>query len=430
MPSPESNSAAKAASIQEDSAAISDTFGNDIDDPHAIYRELRRSAPVMEGDILAKFNVPSQADYANRGRRVFTLFRYEDVMAVLRDVKTYTSSLLGEGIGQFLGGFMLTAMDGDEHKLARALLAPAFSPTTVAKWRDRVKPVIRSERIEPLTSAKRCDLIAEVLLPLPIRVIYEILGFPPGREQAEQFAAWAMRILVGPQRDPEKAQAALKAAFQASQDIYDHVLPLVRRKRAQGGQGDDLIAYLLRASYDGRTLTDEEITSFIRQLLPAAAETTTRSFGSMLTAILQRPALLERVRGDRALVPKVVEEGMRWETAAQFLARECARDVEIRGVKVPQGASLSLACGSANRDEEVFSDPDEFDIDRPRRPHAGFGGGAHTCLGHMVAKMEMESMLNAMLDAWPNLRLDPNAAPPRITGVQLRGPRVLHVIWD
>src|SRR5271155_3091345 len=110
MNMPASPNAAGPRSIKDDFAAIHDTYGSGINDPHAIYRELRRSAPVMEGDILAKFNVPSQAGYANRGRRVFTLFRYEDVMAVLRDVKTYTSSLLAEGIGQFLGGFMLTAM--------------------------------------------------------------------------------------------------------------------------------------------------------------------------------------------------------------------------------------------------------------------------------------------------------------------------------
>jgi len=91
---------------------------------------------------------------------------------------------------------------------------------------------------------------------------------------------------------------------------------------------------------------------------------------------------------------------------------------------------LSLACGSANRDEEVFPNPDEFDIDRPRRAHAGFGSGPHSCLGLLVAKMEMEHMLNAILDAWPNMRLDPTAPPPQITGVQLRGPRVLRVIWD
>src|SRR3546814_13874067 len=98
-------------------------------------------------------------------------------------------------------------------------------------------------------------------------------------------------------------------------------------------------------------------------------------------ALLERPALLDRVRADRTLVPKVINEGMRWETASQFLARQATVDVEIRGVKIPAGAAVSLASGSANRDEDIFDNPDEFDIDRPAKVNLGFGGGAHLCLG-------------------------------------------------
>ena len=163
-------------------------------------------------------------------------------------------------------------------------------------------------------------------------------------------------------------------------------------------------------------------------MLPAAAETTTRSFGSMLVALLERPALLARIREDRNLVSRAVNEGMRWETASQFLARQASVDVEFHGVKVPAGAALSLCSGSANRDETVFDNPDEFDIDRPQRVNVGFGAGVHMCLGMPVAKTEMEAMLNAILDL-PNLRLDPDQPPPVIVGAQLRGPRALHVVW-
>jgi cytochrome P450 len=148
----------------------------------------------------------------------------------------------------------------------------------------------------------------------------------------------------------------------------------------------------------------------------------------MLVALLERPALLERVRADRALVPKVINEGMRWETASQFLARQATVDVEFRGVKIPAGAALSLASGSANRDEEVFENPDEFDIDRSAKVNLGFGAGPHLCLGMQIAKSEMEAMLNCLLDL-PVLRLDPDAPSPRIVGAQLRGPRALHVVW-
>jgi cytochrome P450 len=239
-----------------------------------------------------------------------------------------------------------------------------------------------------------------------------------------------MRILVGPQRDPERMKASMESAFAAAREIYDETIVIVRQRRAEGSQGNDLIGYLLRTNDNGRMLDDGEITEIVRQLLPAAAETTTRSFGSMLVALLERPELLARVRADRALVPKVINEGMRWETASQFLARQCAVDVEIRGVQIPAGTALSLAAGSANRDEDMFDDPDAFDIGRPNRVNVGFGAGPHTCMGMQIAKMEMEAMLNGLLDHLPNLRLDPGMPPPKIVGAQLRGPRVIHAVWD
>ena len=413
-----------------DFSVVSDVYsGNVLADPHQLYKELRRSQPVMQGDILARFGVPSQADYSNLGREVFTLFKYQDVMTVLRDPVTFSSGLLNEGLGQFLGGFMLTAMDADRHKLARNLLAPAFAGGALAKWKDIMRPVTQ-DAIRRLAPRKRAEIVADILLPLPVRLIYDIMGYPSDEAMLKDYAARAMKILVGPQRDPEKLAASMKAAFKAAQELYDDTIAIVRRRRAEGSGGDDLIGFLLRAAYDGRTLDDGEITEFMRQLLPAAAETTTRSFGSMLVALLRDPALLLRVRNDRALVPKVINEGMRWETASQFLARQCTRAVEFRGVSIPAGAALSLASGSANRDEDIFDDPDAFNIDRQVKPNVGFGFGPHMCLGIQVAKLEMESMLNSLLDGLPNLRLDPDAPAPSIVGAQLRGPRAIHVVWD
>jgi cytochrome P450 len=417
-----------AATLDKDFAAVSDMFGTDINDPHSLYRQYRTIQPVMEGDILARFGVPSQADYSNLGRQVFTLFKYHDVLAVLRDSTTYSSTLLNEGLGKFFGGFLLTGMENGRHKQIRSLLAPAFSPRAVQEWKVMLGPVAQ-DAVAALRPAGRAELINDLLLPLPVRMIYEIMGFPHDTEQMNAFAARALKILVGPQRDPEKMRISMEAAFQAAQELYDETLHIVRQRRAAGSLGNNLIGYLLRADNKGDTLYDSEITELIRQFLPAAAETTTRSFGSMLVALLQDPALRERVTNDRALVSKVVSEGMRWETASQFLARQANIDVEIRGVKIPAGAALSLATGSGNRDEEIFENPDVFDIDREQRTNLGFGAGAHLCLGMQVARTEMEAMLNALLDL-PKLRLDPSQPPPVIVGAQLRGPRTIHVIWN
>src|SRR3546814_213571 len=210
-----------------------------------------------------------------------TLFKYQDVLSVLRDPKTFTSTLLNEGLGQFLGGFLLTGMEDSKHKLTRNLLAPAFSPKALLEWKALVAPVAR-DAITTLAERKRADQIADLLLPLPVRMIYEIMGFPKDEARTQEFAARAMRILVGPQSDAEKMRLSMESAFKAAQELYDDTLEIVQQRRANGSVGNDLIGYLLRANDDGRMLDDAKITELIRQFLPAAAETTTRSFGSKI----------------------------------------------------------------------------------------------------------------------------------------------------
>lgn len=419
------------ASINTEFNAVSDTYdGTGVIDPFPLYAELSAATPVMDGDILARFGVPSQADYGNKGRRVFTLFRNDDVMAVLRDPQTWTSSLLMDGLGAFLGDVMLTALDGEAHKRLRTLLQPCFAPAVLQRWNDQIiNPVIRDEFIAPMRARGHAELVKDFALPFPVRIIYDILGFPKDRAAMERFAGWALRILAGPQKDPEKTKAAMEGAFQAAQELYDHVKPIVVQRRAEGSVGDDLIAYLLRAEVDGVGLDDHRITNLVRMLLPAAAETTTRTFANLMVLLFEHPETLERVRADRSLVRKALNESMRFEPVAAFHARQAARDVVVRGVTIPAGAAVSVSVASANRDPDIYRNPDVFDIDRPLRPIIGFGYGVHMCLGMQTAQMEVEGAVNAMLDL-PNLRLDPGKPRPVIRGMQLRGPDAIHVLWD
>ncbi|MFA5494894.1 MAG: cytochrome P450 [Porticoccaceae bacterium] len=422
-----------ASNMASDFAAVSDVFsGAGEDNPYPMMARLRDSTPVMEGDILAHFGVPSQADYANKGRQVFTTFRYEDCMAILRDPETFTSSLLMDGLGAFLEDAMLTALDGEAHRNLRASLQGAFTPANVKHWHENmIGPVIVDEFVKPLVARKRCDLVNDFALHFPVRVIYELMGFPNDPAAIEQFAGWALRILAGPQPDPEKAKISMAAAFQAAQDLYDHVRPIVAARRASGDfDGRDLMSHLLRADAQGAQLDDHKITNIIRMLLPAAAETTTRSFANMMVLLLDRPELLARVWDDRKLVPKVINESLRYEPVSAFLARQAAKDVEIAGVKIPKGAAISLANGCANRDESAFANGETFDIDRPLKPILSFGFGAHTCLGLAIAKMEMTSALNAVLDHMPGLRYDPAEPRAKIVGITMRGPRAVHVVHD
>ncbi len=420
-----------AGGIQEGFRSVSANFAGTVGDPTPIYREKRRTDPVMKGDILEEFGVPPI--FGNpRGRQVYTLFRHAHISAVLRDNQTYLSRLIGEGLGSFVGNFMLTAMDGDYHRKMRGLLQPSFMPNVLKAWRtDLIDPVIRGEYVAPLVPRGRADLIADMGLGFPVRVIYAILGFPADDLAGQElFAGMALKILAGPKRDPEEAVRARKEALEVSQALYDYVLPIVRARRASGAEDNSLMSRLIRSEFEGERLTDEQVTDFTRMLLPAAAETTTRTFGSLMVLLLERPELFERIRADRSLIGKAIDESMRFEPVATFKAREANRDVEIGGVQIPAGSILSMVVHSANRDEEVFENPDMFDIDRKPKPSFGFGYGVHMCIGMFVAKAEVESAVNAIFDMMPGVRFDPGRPPPEIKGVGLRGPEAVHVVWD
>ena len=130
------------------------------------------------------------------------------------------------------------------------------------------------------------------------------------------------------------------------------------------------------------------------------------------------------------MIGKLIDETVRYEPVATFKVRQASRDVEVGGVLVPKGGLVQCMVISANRDEDVFDNADQFDIDRKVKPSFGFGWGAHMCIGQFVAKVEINCAINAILDLFPNIRLDPSMPAPVIAGAQLRGAKSIHVIWD
>lgn len=403
--------------------------GSDVD-LYDIYKTMRKSSPVIEEDFMSKLGVPNIAGH-DANRKTFTVFNYKDVMTVMRDAECFTSGFIAEGLGAFFDGLILTGMDGEQHKKMRALLQPIFMPKVVNSWRDsKMDPIVRKEFLEPLVPSKKADLM-DFGLYFPIRLIYALIGFPDDEpEKIKQYAAWALAILAGPQVDPEKAQEARKAAMHAAESLYHAVKESVVKVRAEGTKGNDLISRLIHAEFEGRFLDDHEIATFIRSLLPAAGETTTRTFGSLMVLLLERPDLLEEVRNDRSLVGAAIDEAVRYEPVATFKVRQASRDVELSGVNIPSGAMVQCIVSSANRDEEAFDNADQFDIRRKNKPSFGFGFGPHMCIGQFIAKTELSVALNAVLDLFPNIRFDPDQPKPVIKGAQLRGPHTLPVVWD
>lgn len=417
--------------LERDFLLLSDTYsGTAPPDIYPMLAELRETQPVMEGDILAKFNVPSQADYAMSGRPVMTVFRYHDVQAILRDAKNWKSSIMADGFGASVDNLLITAMDDDRHKKYRSLFAPPFAMPVIAGMRETViRPILQAEYAEPMRPLGKADLVRDYALPFPVRVVYAVFGFPEDRESVMKFATWALRILSGPQLDPHRAAETGPAAYEAAQQLFEHVLPIVRARRAENRDGPDLLSFMLRAEVDGERFTDEEITAFVRMLLLAATETTSRSFANMMAMLLERPDVMERLRADRSLIPKAVTESMRLDPVATNAARLAAKDMVVAGVTIPAGTAVTVSIGAANRDPDVYERPDEFWLDRPMRPVLSFGFGPHICMGQHIARQEMEVALDLLLD-FPNLRFDPDQPRPVIRGMQLRGADAIHVLWD
>jgi cytochrome P450 len=243
-----------------------------------------------------------------------------------------------------------------------------------------------------------------------------MVGIP--RADYPQFQKWAIDI-VGFPRDYPRGYAAAAA-------VREYLLPIIAERRRR--PADDVISTLVAGTVDGQGLSDEDVVSFLRLLIPAGAETTFRLIGNMLFALLTQRERWERVRADRSLVLWAIEETLRWETSVLMVSRQANREVEFRGVKIPADGVVSVVVASANRDEEHYDRPDEFDLDRHADDHLAFAFGRHHCLGYHLARLEARLALTALLDRLPNLRLDPAAPPPTITGLAFRSPKSLPAL--
>jgi cytochrome P450 len=168
----------------------------------------------------------------------------------------------------------------------------------------------------------------------------------------------------------------------------------------------------------------------LRLLLPAGVETTYRSLGNLLFALMSDTSQLDAVRADRSLLPQAIEEAVRWNPPLLTITRTTTCDTELGGVSIPQGCSVLPMLGSTNRQEDRWDDPDEFNIFRTPKGNLGWGHGVHVCLGMHLARLEMRTAVNLLLDRLPNLRMDPDGDDPHIRGQVFRSPTSLPVLFD
>jgi cytochrome P450 len=260
--------------------------------------------------------------------------------------------------------------------------------------------------------------VSQFTFTFPLRVMARIIGIPIDDFDAFHHQALA---LISVADDPQKGLAA-------AQWIIDYLRPILHARRDD--PREDLMSTLAHAEVEGERLTDDEVLSFLRLLLPAGAETTYQLTGSTLFACLSHPEVLAQVRADPNAMDAVIEEVLRWESPVQYVSREVTRTVDLDGWEVPEGGLIMFAIGSANRDETRFEDPDRFVLNRPNiGDHVAFGFGEHFCAGSHLGRLEARVAVPALLDRLPNLRLDP-AEACQMVGLAFRSPDRLPVLFD
>jgi cytochrome P450 len=393
----------------EDFGAFDDVVSGNIRDPYPELARQNREEPVQRIDISG---MPGE-----EGKPVFIIYRHEDIVQMLRDNETFSSAIIISAFGDVLGKQVMLGMDEPEHGRHRALVSKAFSQKALARWEDNLVGKVGNELIDGFARVGKADLVKDFTFPYPTQIIAGLLGLP--RDDYPQFQRWSISLLSFT-INPERGKAASEA-------LVKYFSPILEARRAE--PRDDLISSLAQAAIDGEKLSDEEIYSFLRLLLPAGVETTYRSLGNLLFALLSHREQFEAVKADPSLLPQAIEEAVRWDAPLLNITRVTTRETELGGVKIPAGCSVMPMLGAANRQEDRYPEPNEFDIFRAAKGNVGWGYGVHVCLGMHLARMEMRVAMNLLIDRLPNLRFDPEADDLHIRGQVFRSPAALPVVF-
>jgi cholest-4-en-3-one 26-monooxygenase len=359
--------------------------------PHERFDRLRREAPVFW------HKEPS-------GPGFWAITKHADVMAVSRDLGTFSSEVRGTQIPDLsredfrVSPDNLAIMDPPRHTRFRTLLAKGFTPEALR----RVEPFVRASMtrlIDDVVWRGQCDMVSDLAGNLPLLVIFEMLGVPA--TDRDQILRWMLPLLAPD--DPEFASSPEEMASLTRRFLeYAHALAAERR----GAPRDDILSLLMQAEVDGDRLSYSEFGTLFFLFLAAGSDTTRNLILNGMVALLEHPEQRARLLADPSLIPSAVEEMLRFCPSVIHFRRTATRDTEIRGQPIAAGDKVVLWYASANRDEEVFPNPHVFDIGRKPNNHIAFGYGPHFCIGNLLARIEASVAFEELLRRLPDLELD------------------------
>lgn len=359
-------------------------------DPYPLFNYLRAHDPV----------------HWNERYRAWFVHRHDDVIHALRHPEDFSSDRVWPVFDRKLTpaeqearrpsydilGEWLVFRDPPDHTRLRRLVAREFSPRSVERWRPRVEAVV-ADLIDDLADRKEMDVIRDFGFPIPAVVIAEMLGVPPA--DRDLFKAWSddlMTVVFGARGQEDRRARAQESLLDMSAYLNDLVIGY--RKRPD----DNLMSGLIAAQdEDGDVLSDDEIIANCILFLFGGHETTTNLIGNGLRLLMLHPAALERLRAEPNTMKQAIEELLRYDGPSKMEIRIASRESELGGKQIRAGDMVHLVQSAANRDPEVFHDPDVLDLERDVTGHIAFGFGAHYCLGAPLARLEGSVALSALI---------------------------------
>jgi cytochrome P450 len=375
--------------------------------------KLRAQAPVHKGRVRELLGLPHHDRHVlAAGRQHFTALGYEACEAGFRDPQTFSNTVQGHPNAANENTMGILEMDPPMHRAYRRTIQPKFlMPEAMGWWRTRTIDNIIHRLIDRMAQGDRADLNLDFCARVPVYTITTAIGLDG--DEALRFRHAYLNSTSS------SRNVTMEDRIRNAKIVEDTLLGLINARRAE--PKDDLISFLLATKLmmpgePPRPLTDREIMTHAKLVMVAGGGTSWRQMGITLFALLTHPEQFDAVKQDRTLLGDAVEEGLRWNPTAPYFYRMVMNDTEFYGHHMPAGSVLELGLGPANRDPERWERPDDFDMFRPKLTNMAFGLGTHRCLGMNVARVEIETGINALLDAFPDFRLDPAAPAPFMTG--------------
>ena len=308
-----------------------------------------------------------------------------------------------------------------KHTRLRSLVGKAFSRSRIDSLKpeiERLAGILLDKAEDKLARTGTFDLIADYAEPLPVKVIAALLGFPD--EDEHLLRPWSQAIVKMYEVDP--SDTAQDEARQAAHEFAEYVRALMIARKIT--PGEDLISELATVEEAGEKLNTQELIATCVLLLNAGHEASVNGFGNGIVAALQREEQAQLLRSNpRAVTDTAIEEFLRFDAPLQLFERTATQDTEIGGITVQKGQKIASLLGSANRDEDVFENPEQMDLTRANNPQIGFGAGIHFCLGAPLARLELSASLPMLFERFPEIQLD--GEPVRRDTFVLRGYEVI-----